>query len=117
MKKLSAFLALTALAFAGCAEHVGFHSSHLGFDTTPHYAQPSAIPIYGKGPIHYTAYYGSDAKWHYFETHHDLRIQRYKVPHWSLPGWHPIFPVGKAKLYVERNAHGELHALPPDVRQ
>ena len=113
MKKLCALL---TLALAGCAEHVGFHSSHLGFDTTVHYAQPSAIPICGKGPIHYTAYYGSDAKWHYFETHRDLRIRRYQVPRWSLPGWQPIFPVGTGKLYVDRNARGELYALPPDRR-
>ena len=77
-------ISLIALAFAGCAHHVGFHSSHLGFDTTPHYAQPSAIPCHGKGPIHYTTYYGSDAKWHYFESHHDLKIARYKVSRWSL---------------------------------
>ena len=114
--KHAPLLSLIALALAGCAEHVGFHSSHLGFDTTVHYAQPSVIPIYGKGPIHYTAYYGSDAKWHYFETHRDLRIQRYKVPRWSLPGWHPVFRVGMAKLYVERDARGELRALPPDRR-
>ncbi|MEO7319887.1 MAG: hypothetical protein ABIZ56_12930 [Chthoniobacteraceae bacterium] len=109
-------ISLAALAFAGCAHHVGFHSSHLGFDTTPHYAQPSAIPCHGKGPIHYTSYYGSDAKWHYFESHHDLKLKRYMVPRWSLPGWKPVFPVGKGKIYVERDAQGGLRALPPDVR-
>ena len=104
-------ISLTVLALSGCAEHVGFHSSHLGFDTTPRYAQPSAIPCHGSGPIHYTTYYGSDAKWHYFESHHDLKLARYKVPRWSLPGWHPIFPVGKAKVYVERTKSGELRAI------
>ena len=110
-------LAAFALAFAGCAHHVGFHSSHLGFDTTPHYAQPSAIPCYGKRPIHYTSYYGSDEKWHYFETHHDLKLKRYMVPRWSLPGWEPDFPVGKGKVYVERDARGGLRSVPPDVRR
>ena len=102
---------IAAFAFAGCAEHVGFHSSHIGFDTVPHYAQPSAIPCYGTKPLMYTVYYGSDAKWHYFESHHDLKIARYKVPRWSL-NWRPIFPVGKGRLYVARDALG-LHALPP----
>ncbi len=109
MTKLIRLLSLaTALSLASCADHVGFHSSHLGFDTMPHYAQPSAIPCYGKSPLRYSIYYGSDAQWHYFETHHDLRIARYKVPRGSLPGWHPIFPVGKARVYVDRNARGEL---------
>ena len=78
--RYSILISLAALALSGCAHHVGFHSSHLGFDTTPHYAQPSAIPCYGKGPLHYTTYYGSDAKWHYFESHHDLKLKRYMVP-------------------------------------
>ena len=103
--------AAAALAFAGCAEHVGFHSSHLGFDTKAHYAQPSAIPCYGKGPVHYTSYYGSDAKWHYFESHRDLRIERYKVPRWSLPGWKPVFPVNKGRVYVERTKSGSLQPI------
>ena len=104
-------IAAIALAFAGCAEHVGFHSSHLGFHTKPHYAQPSAIPCYGKGPVHYTSYYGSDAKWHYFESHRDLRLERYKVPRWSLPEWKPVFPVNKGKVYVERTKSGALQAI------
>ena len=109
--KHAILISLAALAFAGCSHHVGFHSGHLGFDTTPHYAQPSAIPCYGNGPVHYTSYYGSDAKWHYFESHHDLKLKRYAVPRWSLPGWKPVFPVGKGKLYVERTAGGELQAI------
>ena len=108
MKHARSFSLAAALAFAGCSHHVGFHSSHVGFDTTVHYAQPSAIACYGKSPLRYAVYYGSDAKWHYFETHHSLRIARYKVPRWSLPDWRPVFPVGKGRLYVERNARGEL---------
>ena len=104
----SILISLLALALSGCAHHVGFHSSHLGFDTTPHYAQPSAIPCRGKGPLHYTTYYGSDAKWHYFESHHDLKLARYMVPRWSLPGWRPVFPVNQAKVYVKRTAAGKL---------
>ncbi len=115
--KHALLLSLAALAWAGCAHHVGFHSSHLGFDTTPHYAQPSAIPCYGKGPVHYTSYYGSDAKWHYFESHHDLKLKRYMVPRASLPGWSPVFPVGKGKLYIDRDAQGRLHSLLPEVRR
>jgi hypothetical protein len=107
--KLTTLLAL-ALMSAGCAHHVGFHSSHVGFDTQPRYAQPSAIPCYGSHPLRYTIYYGSDAKWHYFETHRDVRIQRYKVPRWSLPNWRPEFPVGKYRVHVERNAKGKLQA-------
>ncbi len=61
--------------------------------------------------MHYTSYYGSDEKWHYFEAHRDLRLQRYKVPRWSLPGWSPIFPLNTAKVYVERTASGELRAI------
>jgi len=104
---------LAALAFASCAHHVGFHSSHVGFNTEPKYAQPSAIPIYGTGPWSYTVYYGSDAQWHYFESHHHVKLQRYKVPRRSLPAWQPVRPVGKVRLYVERNKRGELFALIP----
>ena len=77
-------ISLAVLSLAGCGHHVGFHSSHVGFDTTPKYAQPSVIPIYGTGPWSYTVYYGSDAQWHYFESHRDVKIQRYKVPRSSL---------------------------------
>ena len=108
--KYSILISFAALVLGGCVDHVGFHSSHVGFDTAVHYAQPSAIPIYGKSALRYSIYYGSDARWHYFETHHDLRIARYKVPQASLPGWRPIFPVGKGRLPVERNARGELRA-------
>ena len=110
MKHARSLFLAAALAFAGCSHHVGFHSSHVGFDTTVQYAQPSAIPCYGKSPLRYAIYYGSDANWHYFESHHNLRIARYKVPRWSLPDWRPVFPVGKGRLYVERNARGELTA-------
>ena len=107
---------LAALAFAGCGHHVGFHSSHVGFGTTPKYAQPSVIPIYGTGPWSYTVYYGSDAQWHYFESHRDVKSQRYKVPRSSLPSWRPVAPVGKVRLYVERTPRGELYALQPKQR-
>ncbi|HZJ17046.1 MAG TPA: hypothetical protein VFD27_18470 [Chthoniobacteraceae bacterium] len=115
MTRILPFL-IAALAFAGCGHHVGFHSSHVGFDTTPKYAQPSVIPIYGTGPWSYTVYYGSDAQWHYFESHRDVKIQRYKVPRSALPSWQPVAPVRKVRLYVDRNARGELYALPPKQR-
>jgi hypothetical protein len=114
--KHAILIPFVVLALAGCGHHVGFHSSHVGFDTTPKYAQPSVIPIYGTGPWSYTAYYGSDAQWHYFESHRDVKIQRYKVPRSSLASWHPVFAVGKGRLYVDRNARGELYALPPKRR-
>ena len=110
-------ISFAVLALAGCGHHVGFHSSHVGFDTTPKYAQPSVIPIYGTGPWSYTVYYGSDAQWHYFESHRDVKIQRYKVPRSALASWRPVFPVGKGRLYVERSARGELYALPPKPRR
>jgi hypothetical protein len=108
---------IAALALAACGHHVGFHSSHVGFDMKPSYAQPSVIPIHGTGAWNYTVYYGSDADWHYFETHHDVKIRRYKVPRSSLPSWRPVGPVGKVRMYVERNARGELYALPPKPRR
>jgi hypothetical protein len=102
---------ITVFALAGCGHHVGFHSSHVGFDATPKYAQPSVIPIYGTGHWSYTVYYGSDAQWHYFESFRDVKIQRYKVPRSALPLWRPVAPVGKIRLFVERNPRGELYAL------
>ena len=97
-----------AIAVGGCAHHVGFHSAHLHLDTTPHYAQPSVIPCYKKSLVQYTTYYGSDEKWHYFESQTQMKLKRYKVPRWSLPDWKPVFPVNKGKLYVERSAAGKL---------
>jgi hypothetical protein len=110
--KYAIFIPLVAITLAGCAHHVGFHSSHLGLHYEPHYAQPSVIPCYPKGPLTYTTYYGSDRKWHYFESHRDLKLKRYKVPRWALPDWKPIFPVNKAKVYVERTDAGKLRAIP-----
>ncbi len=105
--------AISAFLFNGCAHHVGPHSAHVHFNQHPEYAQPSAIPCYGTGPWGYTIYYGSDAKWHYFEAHHQFILERYKVPRWSMTYWKPVFAIGKARLYVERNAQGELVAVPP----
>jgi hypothetical protein len=114
--KFSGLLFITALALVGCAEHVGFHSSHIGFTREPQYAQPSAIPCYGTKPLRYTIYTGSDAKWHYFETHHDLRLERYKVPRWSMV-WRHEFPAGKGRLYVEHDREGHLQAIPPSGKR
>jgi hypothetical protein len=110
--KSTGLLSLAALLFGGCAHHVGFHSSHLGFYTEPEYAQPGAVPCYGTAPLKYTIYYGSDAEWHYFESQHDLKFERYKVPRWSL-AWEPVFPVRKGRLYVERDREGRLQAILP----
>lgn len=109
----SCFALLLAGTLLGCSGHVGPHSAHFGIHREPRYAQPSVIPCFGTGLLGYTVYYGSDEKYHYFEAQHDLKLDRYKVPRWSLESWKPVFPVGKGRVYVQRNAQAELIPIPP----